>query len=405
MEKKKDLKNIITREMVGNWFIIAGILIITTLEWHLFDWYQTFTKYGTLITFVCLAGAFFCYVDVKDALKDKLFYLMAATDAVALLNLFIIKSNKGCILIVLDFMLILYLADKVKFNIKESFLVLVYVAFFFFYWTVDVKGYFKGYNTNYGGLILITGFAALMIILQIMNGELAEKYYAYYGEFGKTEGRKSWIKRYWWYPVLYLFFIALAFNIISWYRSRTALMGLVVILLIIILPGKIIMNKVVYSIICALATVGSVIFSGLYILFGNFADGGVQLFYKDIVSGRDEIWNELWRAFLTKPITGVGSSYKMNLEFMDGMFEAHSAMMDILVVHGIIVFVPLCALLLYRLIKLRDQVKDYYEGKAIFAAIIGTLITGFFENYYIVQPFSLILLCFLVIRADVIRDI
>ena len=83
----------LTRKQVGNLFIFVGILIITTLEWHFFDWYQATTKYGTLITFAALAGAFFCYVDIKDAVRDKMFWLMAVTDAIALINLFIVGSN------------------------------------------------------------------------------------------------------------------------------------------------------------------------------------------------------------------------------------------------------------------------------------------------------------------------
>ena len=395
----------ITRHTLGNWFIIAGILVITTLEWHLFDWYQSFTKYGTLITFVSLVGTFFCYVDILDALKDKLFWLMVIVDAITLINLFILHSNKGCLLIVVDFMLILYLADKIEFSTKESLAFLIYVAFFFFYWTIDVKGYFKGYNTNYGGLILITGFACLMITMQVINENKAAQYWKFVGELGKTEGRKSWWKRNWWYPILYLFFIALAFNIISWYRSRTALMGLLALLAIILIPEKVIRNKIINPTICFMATFGAVLFSAIYIAIGEMsgANGGIQLFYKDIISGRNDIWSELWHAFLEKPITGIGSSYHPKLEFLGGVIEAHSAMMDILIVHGLLVFIPLCTLLLYRLLKLKEKSCLGSVDKVTFAAIICILVAGFFENYYIVQPFSLILLCLFALNPGKIK--
>ena len=393
MNDLKSMKNNISRKTIGNWFIMAGILIITTLEWHFYEWYQMFTRYGTLITFVALAGAFFCYVNIKDAFKDKLFWVMAVTDVIALINLFILGSNKGCILIVVDFMLILYLADKIEFSKKESFAILIYVAAFFFYWTIDVKGYFKGYNTNYGGLILITGFAFLMVIMQVLNEKKAVAYGRYIGEYGKKEGMRYWYKRNWWYIPLYLFLIALAFNIISWYRSRTALMGLIALLLIMIIPEKIVMEKRVNTVIVVLATAGSVLFSGVYILLGSLGDGGVQLFYKDLISGRNDIWSELWYAFLEKPLTGIGSSYEMKLEYMEGMLEAHSAMMDILVVHGLIVFIILCTMLIYRLVAFRNRRIAGSVDKVLFAAVICMLVTGFFENYYIIQPFSLIFLC------------
>lgn len=398
------IRNSITKKNIGNWFILAGIFIITTLEWHFFDWYQSFTRYGTLITFFSLVGAFFCYIDIKKVIRDKLFWLMAVVDTIALINVIILNSNKGCVLIVVDFMLVLYLADKIDFSVKESFAALIYVAIFFFYWTIDVKGYFKGYNTNYGGLILITGFACFMIIMQVVNENKLGKYWEFVGEFGKVEGRKSWWKRNWWYPILYLGSIAVAFNIISWYRSRTALMGLIALLAIIIVPEKVIRDRVIYPLICGFATVGAVLFSGLYILVGELTDGDMQLFYKDIISGRNDIWGELWHAFLEKPITGIGSSYQMKLDYMAGQLEAHSAMMDILVVHGLLVFIPLCGLLLYRVYKLKDKSCVGSVDKAVFGAVICVLVTGFFENYYIVQPFSLILLCLFAINPMKIRE-
>lgn len=406
MEKEKKRKLNISRYTLGNLFIIAGILIITTLEWHFYDMYQAFTRYGTLITFVALAGAFLCYVDIKDAIKDKLFWLMVVTDLVALINLILLGSNKGSLLIVVDFMLILYLSDKIVFSIKESYFVLIYIAFFFFYWTIDVKGYFKGYNTNYGGLILITGFACVMIIMQVANENMQGKYYRYIGEFGDIEGKKTWWKRNWWYPPLCIFLVMLSFNIISWYRSRTALMGLIALLAIILLPEKIVRNKVIYPLMCFFSTFGAILLATLYIGFGRIfgAKGNITLFYKDIVSGRNEIWTELFNAFLEKPLTGIGSSYTMKLDFMEGMLEAHSAMLDILVVHGIIVFIPLCALLTYRIYKLKEKSCVGNVDKAVFAAVICVMVTGFFENYYIVQPFSLILLCLLVINPMNIRD-
>lgn len=401
MENTKNNMSTINKRTIGNWFIIAGILIITTLEWHFFDWYQTFTRYGTLITFIALVGAFFCYVDIREVLKDKQFYFMAITDAIAMLNLFIIGSNKGCILIVMDFMLVLYLSDKVVFSKREAFIVLIYTAFFFIYWTIDVKGYFKGYNTNYGGLILITGFAFLVIILQVVNERLMYRYGLYVGEYGKNEGRRYWIKRFFWYPALYLFLFALAFNIISWYRSRTALMGLIILVLLVLMPRKIVANKVIYPIICVLSTAGAIVLSVIYILLGKLSEGdGIQLFYKSIISGRNDIWSELLNAFSKHPITGIGSSYEMQLDFMAGSFEAHGAMMDILVVHGGIVFVLLCGYFVYKLLTLKEQTGGSRLGKVIFAAITCILITGFFENYYIVQPFSLMLLALFALDTE-----
>lgn len=365
------------RQNIGNIILMIAVLAITTLEWHFSTWYALFTPYGTLITFVALVAATLCYVDIKDMVKDPVFWLIAGTSAVALMNLFIIKSNKGCILVILDMGIVLYLANKVRLTKKQTLITLCYMAFFFFYWTVDVKGYFKGYNTNYGGLILITGFACLMIISEYITKYLRE----HPSKYNKL------------YILLELFFIALAYNIIAWYRSRTALIGLITLLLIKFTPAKIITNKVIYTLISIFGTIGGVITSLVYIGFGHLKGIiDIQLFYKDLVSGREVLWEELWQEFMKSPLTGIGSSYVVKTDFMEGMLEVHGGFLDILIVHGIIVFIPLFMLFTKRLLDKRNTVSDNKINKAVFAAIICMLITSFFENFIIVQPFTLVIL-------------
>ncbi|MDO4965629.1 MAG: hypothetical protein Q4E51_02885 [Lachnospiraceae bacterium] len=365
------------RQNIGNIILMIAVLAITTLEWHFSTWYALFTPYGTLITFVALVAATLCYVDIKDMVKDPVFWLIAGTSAVALMNLFIIKSNKGCILVTLDMGIVLYLANKVRLTKKQTLITLCYMAFFFFYWTVDVKGYFKGYNTNYGGLILITGFACLMIISEYITKYLRE----HPSKYNKL------------YILVELFFIALAYNIIAWYRSRTALIGLITLLLIKFTPVKIITNKVVYTLISIFGTIGGVITSLVYIGFGHLKGViDIQLFYKDLVSGREVLWEELWQEFIKSPLTGIGSSYVVKTDFMEGMLEVHGGFLDILIVHGIIVFIPLFMLFTKRLLDKRNIVSDNKINKAVFAAIICMLITSFFENFIIVQPFTLVIL-------------
>ena len=155
--------------------LLLSIVIMTAAEWNFYTWYEAVTPYGTLFASVMLMACFFCLTNVRDALHDPVFWLMAVTDAIALLNLFLIRSHFGAILTIADFMLICYLSNKLVIPKKLFVWSLVLVAFFFFYWTIDVKGYFKGYNTNYGGLILISGFCFLMILVEYIRGRLRER--------------------------------------------------------------------------------------------------------------------------------------------------------------------------------------------------------------------------------------
>ena len=376
------------RKQIGNMSLMAAILIISSLEWHFYSWYTVMNRYGTLITFAALLVTFFCYVEIKDALRDPYFYLMAAADLTALVNLFVIGSNKGAILVVTDLMLFLYLADKLVFSDREIYISLGYTAFFFFYWTVDVKGYFKGYNINYGGLILLTGFVCFMILMVYMRQYV--------------QGHKKLWPRIL-YMAAFLFTTALAFNIIAWYRSRTALTGLIVFIALMLLPKKIWGNRAVYTAVVMMTTIGSVLISGLYVLIGEkLGESGVRIFNKDLISGREEVWDELFRAFLKKPVTGIGSSFVSSFDYINGI-EVHNGLLDILIVHGLIVFAVMIVFLIKKLLPLRETVAGDDIAKFSFAAMGSMLVASMFENYIIVPPFMIMFfMLFAVInnRAD-----
>lgn len=367
------------RKTAGAILLLSAIFVMTAAEWNVYEWYEAVTPYGTLFASAVLLACFFCVTNWKDALKDPVFYLMVGTDLLALLNLVLVHSHFGAILTIADFMLICYLANKMIIPKKLFVIAAALPAFYFFYWTIDVKGYFKGYNTNYGGLILIAGFAFLMILVQALREVLAKK-----------DSYKVWK---WVLLVLQLFFFALSYNIIAWYRSRCALVGWVALLLLILLPSKVIGNRVCHALICFFSTFGAVLVSAVYVWLDKVKDVfRIRIFYKDILSGREEVWSELWSAYLKHPITGIGSAYEMQVDFMRGAFEVHSGLLDLLFVHGIAVFVAACTFLFFRLLKTRMIVSLDSIGKVIFAAMVAILVTSFFENFVIVPPFSLLFL-------------
>ncbi|MBO4902149.1 MAG: O-antigen ligase family protein [Lachnospiraceae bacterium] len=382
------------RKSIAAALLFAGIFIMTAAEWNFYSWYTAVTPYGTLFASLILTACFFCCVNVSDALKDPVFYLMAGTDVLALVNLFLVKSHYGAILTIADLLLICYLANKMTVSKKWFPLFAALPAFYFFYWTVDVKGYFKGYNTNYGGLILITGFSCLMILLTHV----------------REECKRRWPERYrvlkWILLILQLFFFALGYNIIAWYRSRCALVGLVTVTILILLPKQVFKSRILYAMVCFFTTFGAVLVSAVYVWLGRMKDVfEIRIFYKDILSGREELWGELWNAYLQKPFTGIGSAYEMQVDFMRGAFEVHNGLLDILFVHGLPVFIIACVFLFVRLLNLRTCVAGDEAGKVIFAAMAAILCTSFFENFVIVPPFSMIFLVLFMLMNCRIEDL
>ena len=380
------------RILAGNIALMASVFILTTAEWNIYEWYRAVAPYGTLVAAAALVITLLSYADLTELLRDPAFYLMAGADAVALINLFLIGSNKGAILTVFDLLLILYLANKIELSDKQVIICMCYLGFFFLYWTFDVKGYFKGYNTKYGGLVLITGFIFAIYALEYLRYYLVE-----------IKGRGKWK----WLLGVTVFFFAWGYNIIAWYRSRCALLGLAAFAVLMLIPIRVWKNRVFYLFVTLATTVGAVLFSLLYVWLGIMKDTfRIRIFYKDIISGREEIWSELWGAFVKQPVTGIGSSYEMQLDWLGGMFEVHNGLLDILIVHGVAVFAVTMVFIIKRFLELHGSSVSGRMGKCAMAGLFAMMMPAFLENYIIVPPFSLIMLILigLVRNGGMIKD-
>ena len=383
MAKLFDREN---RIKIANIAIAMSFVLHTILLWNEYTWYETFVPYGTVFLFVFLVIAVFAYADTPAALfRDKALIVVATVAAVALINIVLTGSGKGAWFTAVDVALVVYLADKIRFSKILVWFMLLYTGFYFFYWTFDVKGYFTGYNTNYGGLVLITGFVFAVTLLLTCHQRL---------KAASNPGYRFLV-------VFIPFCFVWAYNIIAWYRARCALLGFVVFTVLMLVPAKVWKNRIFYTVITLGVTLGAVIISVVYVWLGRYADVfDVRIFYKDIISGRDAIWSELWSAFLARPLTGIGSSYKLSVEWMGGMFEVHNGLLDILIVHGLIVFICICAMLVQRLLALRTLTGNIVARSAT-AGVFAILAASFMENFFIVPPFLTATLALIAIARSV----
>ena len=371
---------------IGNLSLIGAIVLQTMALWNEYAWYEALVPFATLISFVFLCVTAVCYVPPKQMIRDRFFLLVAAGCVIAAINLVIVGSGKGAFLTAADVLLVAYLADRITLSKYQIWFTCAYTGFYFYYWTFDVKGYFKGYNTNYGGLVLITGFVFAVTMLLIMREALA-----------KTEkGGARFL------TIFVLFMFAWGYNIIAWYRARCALLALVVYAVFMLIPMKIWKNRIFYTVSTLSVTAGAIVISIIYVMAGRaVSDLGIQIFYKDIISGRDLIWADLWGAFLKNPVTGTGSSYRINVDWMEGMFEVHNGLLDILIVHGLIVFAIVLFMLVQRLLTLREKASANIVSKSATAAVFAILAGSFMENFVIVPPFLLCALALIAIARSV----
>ena len=277
-----------------------------------------------------------------------------------MLNLVILKSNKGAVLIPSDMALGYFLAGKIRLPEKLS----KYMAFAGSALIISWFGFIKWhYNYNMVGLVF------LMILI---TGEM-------FLEFVKWDRELAYLKA----VQVLLWAVGLIWSMM--YHSRCAMAGILAFGILLLAGRKIAGSRILYTAAVLLSTLGSILFTLLYVMLGK-TGFNMKILYKDILSGRQDIWAELWQAFLRQPLTGIGSSYKLK---SFEIFEVHNGLFDILTVHGIIVCALVMYLLIRLLLKLRGEI--YMRGGTAVIAMAGIfamLFTSFFENFFTVPPYS-----------------
>lgn len=373
------------KNQIGNYIFIAGLFVILMLNLNTYEMYMKVSYYNYLIASAVITAVFICYTDIKTILKDKLFLCVGVINVITIINLLIVGTGIMSFFVVYSFTVGMYLTTKVLFDKKQMYILTGMIAFFFVYWTIDVKGYFKGYSINFGGLVLISGFIFLILATE----------YIKYVLFSSTSEKKTikYIKK---YPFYYTFFevvlFVIAYNIISWYRSRTALMALAIFALLMCIPKKFLANIKVEISIFVFAVLGMIAFPYAYIRIsdaGLFSD--VEVFYKPLLGNRADIYKLLIELTKLHPTTGNGTIYVSGTEpFRDGLLDTVNGGLQLFSVYGIITGTFVLGFMGYVIIKLiKDSNGDKF-ATASFAGIITLIVASYSESCIFTAPFILI---------------
>lgn len=372
------------KNKLARYIVIATLFFLLMANWNFHRLYLAFEKWNPVIMAAALTIVLALICDIRNLAKDKMFWFVVAINLMAMVNLLIVGTGIYVIVPLYCLTLALYLAGKIKFEKKEVLVVTTLMAFFFFYWTFDVKGYFKGYTINYGGLVLITGFIFVIFLLEYLRHQIL---------IGAYKGKVFGFVREYPYIItaIEVFMFLWGYNIISWYRSRTAFFSLIILGLMLIIPRKIMGNKYLfYGILCCVL-IGGFLFPAVYVYIGNKVNIiDYQMFYKPIFSSRFPVWKDLFEIYKNYILTGVGTIYTSNELYRPGLLDTMNAYIDLLVVYGPIVCAGVISLLLIVLSKLRDSVRDSHMGKVLFAGVIVFLITSYSESTILIAPFTLI---------------
>jgi hypothetical protein len=301
--------------------------------------------------------------DLKNK-ENREIYILGVIIVIAAVNLFIVSSGKGAFFVPANFILIWYLSDKMYLNPRQlKAFAGIYMGFLLFYFFIAYPRLFTTfenykYNTNTAATFAIYTLLCAFVLL--------EMYY--------DKG-----------PVMGLLMTAVllkGFQMSLWHRARGAFIMLILFMVFrYIVPKKWWTNKRFYTIICLLATLGSLAFVGMYVAIGmTGANFKLPFFYKEVFSGREAIWLELFRKLVNKErpymfFTGIGTNFEL-----DSFFEknVHNAMYNFLVIHGVVVFAGILYFVFKRLMKFGERIMD----NRVAACAMCALMAVFFESWF-----------------------
>ena len=361
------------------------------------DVYAFTVRFASVLIFLVLGLIALPYF--ADDIRNKDVDLILAVMTVVLTVIFVLAtgSGYGAAFIPSDLALICYVEKRMRLGSSEIRLISFAGALPVILWYSHVRW---SYNFNMAGFtFMIMAFFAMILVeltgsgIKLPVSESVPRMLTEYRQF--IEG---------------IIFVT-AFILSMLYHSRTVMIGMIMFIAIYALLKVMSTSAWCYRILFLTASVGAAAFTLIYIKFAGLF-GGVTFLYKDVFSGREGIWRELWGAFLSSPVTGIGSSYELK---SFEIFEVHNGMFDILTVHGIIVFTLIIILLFRMFERCRPDslhksnpggsdpgIKPQEEGmvrirRLALSAAFAMMFTSWFENFFTVPPYSIIFMSFVLI--------
>ncbi len=348
IKRNEKIRNIL------NYAALILMMVFYAGTWT-FPWFYHVTEiYNSLIIFFCLLILFIANIDIVEKVRnrDVMLLILFLSVLIAVINLFIIGSNKGCILIIADFLMILYLAPEMKITETQLKMLEVFFLIMFISWFIYDRAF--SYNSNTGATVTVFTFFGGILLLQ------------------KLTDKKEILG----------FFIVLSFvrviTLVFWHLARGAFLAVFLfIFFYYALPKSFWKSRPFRIFLILFSTFGSLLFVGSYVLIG--ASGfnvELPLFYKNVFSGRERIWYEVWEILKDQLLTGIGSGRELKSFFE---YNIHNAMYDILAVHGLPVFILSLILIwdrLSRALKTADEpdMTKLAALSAIFAIFIESFI-------------------------------
>lgn len=358
----KKIRSDMTGRDVVNTLLLLCLFVFYTLTFFVPKFYGMTEKYVGLFVFVILALLALVNINpiAKFKEKDKYFIALSLTVILTGVNILLVNSGFGCFFVMVNFALVWYLSSEMPFKRWQFYLFGILYALMLIYWFAFV---YTWMFADYTSFAMNTNTAATFTVFSMLF------VFVFFTELYRRHAA---------FGLLIAIALVKSFQIALYHRSRGAFIMLGAFMVLwFLMPRKLWDKKGFFGSLCVFATLGSLAFVAFYIWLGtkgvNFR---MPFFYKNIFSGREQIWLEFWNLFKEKPLTGIGTNVTITSFFE---FNVHNAMYNILVIHGLIVFVLSLYLMYGMFQKGFGKLSERPVGRCAMAAVIAVCIESFFD--------------------------
>lgn len=286
--------------------------------------------------------------DVKEMLlfRNREWNYVVVILVVTVICLFLAGSRPGAFFTVGNFCLLLYVSDRWNWKLGVQYLGICGVFGVYFQWLLWPLLTTAERNFNVAGTVIVFMTFVFMTFLE---------------RWKRSKGICLLIQ---------CILLIIAIRQLSVYRGRGAASALLFFVIVrYLICDKWWKQEKIYRIMFDVLTIGSVIFAIFYTLAGQILDPDkvMRFMGKRLFSGRDMIWLEFLQHFVKQPLWGTGTNFTIQ-SFSE--FNVHNAMLDILVIHGMVVFVLVVAYIWW---KMRKIYKIHPKNPLFITAMSGVM--------------------------------
>lgn len=315
---------------LGNWGSAVLWAWLLLACWSCLSFPDFFISNTALSVFLILVIQILLFSDIKKMilLRDKEWNYVCIILMVTIICLFLADSKPGAFFTICNLVLLLYMSDRWEWEFGPQCImmcacVLAYLQWLFWpFLTTEQR------NPNMAGTVIaFLTFVLLTFLERWVQNEMARN-------------------------VLEIALLIVSAGQLLLYHGRGMALALLFFTVMkYFVPSAWWEKEKLYKLAFGILTVGSVIFTILYVAAWKVIDPDrvIRIFGKRLFSGRESIWLEFLERFIKHPLWGTGTNFTIK-SWVD--FNVHNAMLDIFVIHGVIVFALVVAYIWWKMEKL-----------------------------------------------------